>query len=119
MPIVSSTTTSTIYVSQPDQFTSNTYYERGQAIVYDGADYYLFYGRSTTVTVPYSSGNPDTHDYEIYFKKASTVNGLAGATPTKLNNANNHGKKGHHANVFVGSTQFANGIFSIGIGGTH
>ena len=81
--------TATINVSEPVQVTSNSYYERGQAIIYDGSNYWLFYARSTSVTATYGSGDPDTHDYEIYYKKASTVAGLAAASPTKLNHADN------------------------------
>jgi len=73
----------TLEVSQPTQVTSDTYYERGQSIVYDGTDYWLFYGRSATVTGPYSSQNPDVNDYAVYYKKASTVPGLVSATATK------------------------------------
>ncbi|UCB42583.1 MAG: right-handed parallel beta-helix repeat-containing protein [Dehalococcoidales bacterium] len=71
----------TLEVSQPVQVTSDSYYERGQAIRYDGADYWLFYGRSATVTGNYQDSNPDTHDYEIYYKKAASVAGLVGADP--------------------------------------
>jgi hypothetical protein len=92
--------TSTINVSQPVQVTSNSYYERGQSIVYDGSNYWLFYGRSVSVQVSYDSGNPDTHDYEIYYKKASTVAGLAGATPTLLVST-------HNANIYLGETDSA------------
>ncbi len=74
----------TVEVSPPFQITSDTFYERGQAIVYDGSDYFLFYGRSTTVTGNYQNDTPDTHDYEVYFKKAASVPGLASATPTKV-----------------------------------
>jgi len=90
----------TIDVSQPEQVTSNTYYERGQSIIYDGTDYWLFYGRSDTVTDTYATGNPDTHDYKIYYQKASTVDGLATATPTLISGTNN-------ANIYLGETDAA------------
>ena len=41
----------TLDVSAPVQLTSNSLYERGQSIAYDGVNYWLFYGRSTSVTV--------------------------------------------------------------------
>jgi hypothetical protein len=90
--------TATIYVSQPVQVTSDSHYERGQSIIYDGADYWLFYGRSASVTATYETGGtpgPDTHNYEIYYKKASTVAGLVAATATLLVNADNH-------NIYLG-----------------
>ncbi|MBN2565185.1 MAG: right-handed parallel beta-helix repeat-containing protein, partial [Candidatus Eisenbacteria bacterium] len=71
----------TVDVSQPVQVTSGSYYERGQAVVYDGTDYWLFYGRSASCNTPYSGAtNPDVHDYAIYYKKASSVAGLASAS---------------------------------------
>ena len=70
----------TIEVSQPIQLTSSPYYERGQSIVYDGSEYWLVYGRSSSVTTTYDSGNPDTHDYGIFYRKATTIAGLATAS---------------------------------------
>ncbi len=104
-----------IEVSQPVQVTSDTYYERGQAIVYDGADYWLFYGRSASVTGWYQNGTPDVYDYQIYYKKASTVAGLVSATATAVPGAVNcyNGEIGaavHGGNVWtfasVPSTNF-------------
>jgi len=77
-------TGSTISVSQPIQVTDSEYYERGQSIVYDGSDYWLFYGRSATVTGNYQDSVPDVHDYAIFYKKASSVGGLAAATATAV-----------------------------------
>jgi len=82
--LVSSGEATTRKVSQPVQLTSDSYYERGQSIVYDGADYWLFYGRSATCTVPYSGGNPDLSDYVLYYKKAGTVADLASAAASQL-----------------------------------
>jgi|GEM_PF-1628768 parallel beta-helix repeat protein len=79
----------TRYVTQPIQITSDSHYERGQAIVYDGTDYWLFYGRSASVTGNYQNSNPDTQDYEIYYKKASTIPGLETATPVAIGGAVN------------------------------
>ncbi len=90
----------TIEVSQPVQLTSNAYYERGQSLIFDGSNYWLFYGRSDSVTGNYGNGNPDTHDYRIYYKKAPTIEGLASATPTLLNAP-------HNANIYLGETDAA------------
>lgn len=79
----------TIEVSQPTQITSNSYYERGQSIVYDGTNYWLFYGRSTDETGNYDSGTPDDNNYEIYYKKATTISDLAGAAATAVTGADN------------------------------
>ena len=79
----------TINVSQPVQLTDSEYYERGQSIVYDGTDYWLFYGRSATEMGWYQNGVPDINDYAIYFKKASSIPDLAGATASAVNGATN------------------------------
>ncbi|MBN1884066.1 MAG: T9SS type A sorting domain-containing protein [Candidatus Krumholzibacteriota bacterium] len=79
----------TIEVSQPVQVTFDAHYERGQAIVFDGADYWLFYGRSATVTGNYQNDNPDVYDYQVYFKKAASVAGLAAATAQAIPGAVN------------------------------
>ncbi len=73
-----------IDVSQPVQITDDAYYERGQAIVFDGTEYWIFYGRSASVTGNYQNGNPDTHDYEVYYKMAASVEGLASAAATAV-----------------------------------
>ncbi|MCK4512151.1 right-handed parallel beta-helix repeat-containing protein, partial [bacterium] len=74
-----------IDVSQPVQVTDNAYYERGQSIVHDGTDYWLFYGRSASCNTPYSGAtNPDVYDYVLYYKKAGTVAGLASASATQV-----------------------------------
>ncbi|MCK4680024.1 right-handed parallel beta-helix repeat-containing protein, partial [bacterium] len=83
--LVTSGWAATLEVTQPVQVTSDSYYERGQAIVYDGADYWLFYGRSASCNTPYSGAtNPDVSDYVLYYKKAGTVTGLASATATQV-----------------------------------
>ena len=53
-------TSNIIEVSQPVQVTDNAYYERGQSIIYDGENYWLFYARSDSVTGNYGNSNPDT-----------------------------------------------------------
>ena len=90
----------TAEVSQPVKLTDSDYYERGQSIVYDGSDYFLFYGRSISCTDPYSSGDPDTHDYEIYFKKATSMSGLATAAATMVTGT-------HNTNLYMGETDAA------------
>jgi hypothetical protein len=98
MAVPAAAQTATVEVSLPVQVTSNSYYERGQSIVYDGTDYWLFYGRSATVTVPYATGNPDVHDYVVYYKKATTVAGLASATATAISGV------AHNSNSYLGET---------------
>ncbi len=90
----------TTEVSQPVQLTDSDYYERGQSVVYDGTGYWLFFGRSASCQDTYDGGNPDTHDYEIYFKKASSVAGLAGATATKVTGTYNN-------SLYLGETDAA------------
>ena len=75
---------STIEVSQPVQVTSNSYYERGESICFDGTNYWLFYGRSASVTGWYQNGNPDVNDYEVHYKMASSVMNLPGAGAAKI-----------------------------------
>ncbi len=99
MPAVPAAAASaTIEVSLPVQVTDDGYYERGQSIVYDGTNYWLFYGRSASVTVPYSGGNPDVHDYVVYYKKATTIAGLASASDTAISGV------AHNANSYLGET---------------
>ncbi|MGD8453853.1 MAG: right-handed parallel beta-helix repeat-containing protein [Phycisphaerae bacterium] len=69
-----------IEVSQPVQMTSDTHYERGNSVLKDSnGQYWLFWGRHTSFTGNYGSGNPDDSSYDIYYSTASTVAGLAGA----------------------------------------
>jgi len=84
-------------VTRPVKVTDSEYYERGQSIVYDGAEYWLFYGRSASEQGWYQNGNPDVNDYEVYYKTATTVAGLSVATPTKIPGLNN-------SNSFLGET---------------
>jgi len=81
----------TLHVSEPMQVTSDAYYERGQAITYDGSNYWMFYGRSASETGSYSgSGNPDVSDYVIYYKKATSVVDLADAAATAVAVSGSH-----------------------------
>ncbi|MBN1261117.1 MAG: hypothetical protein JXB35_10590, partial [Anaerolineae bacterium] len=88
----------TIEVSQPERVTDSGYYERGQSIIYDGTDYWLFYGRSDSVTGNYDNTNPDVNDYKVYFKKAADVSGLASASPTLISGV------ASNANSYLGET---------------
>lgn len=109
-----------IDVSQPVQVTSDTYYERGQAIVFDGTSYWLFYGRSASVTGNYQNGNPDTHDYQVYYKKAATVEGLTTALATAVPGAVNSFLGEIGAVVFNGDVWvFATIDTDLGSTGTH
>ncbi len=76
-----------IEVSQPTQITSNEYYERGNSVVKDGSgNYWVFYGRSDEFTGNYSTGSPDNDHYSIYYKTATSINGLVSAIPQLLPN---------------------------------
>jgi hypothetical protein len=97
-PVVAIGGPSTIEVSQPVQLTGEAHYERGQSIVYDGVNYWLFYGRSASCTQPYATGNPDINDYVVYYKKAATVAGLTAATPTLVSGVP------HNSNGYLGET---------------
>jgi len=88
---------STLEISQPVQVTNSEHYERGQSIVFDGTNYWLFYGRSASCTDTYQTGNPDVYDYALYYKKAVTVADLVNATATAV------------TNVTVSPTGFYNG----------
>jgi hypothetical protein len=79
----------TVEVSQPVQVTNDGHYERGQSIVHDGTNYWLFYGRSASVTGNYQNADPDVNDYALYCKTAPTVADLAAATPEAIPGATN------------------------------
>jgi len=81
-------------VSHPAKLADSDYYERGQSIVFDVSDHWLFYGRSANCTDTCSSGNPDLNDYEIYFKKSGPVAGLAATTERKVTVI-------HNTNIFM------------------
>ena len=109
------TVTSAIEVSQPVQVTSDSHYERGQSIVYDGTNYWLFYGRSVRCEGWYQSGDPDLHDYEVYYKKAASVADLAAATPTLIPGANNqNGYLGETGAAYVDGNVWAFATIDIG-----
>ena len=109
-------TTDPIEVSQPTQITSDTHYERGESIVYDGSNYWLFYGRSAGCTAPYETGNPDVNDYEVYYKKATTVAGLAGAPATAISGVahNSNGYLGETGAAYFGSEVWAFATIDVG-----
>ena len=76
----------TIEVSQPTHLTANQRYDRNPSIMHDGTDYWLFYtkGDQPAPAVRGVGYNPDADDYVVYYKTASTLAGLAGASETKL-----------------------------------
>jgi len=80
----------TIDVSKPYKLTNNTQYERGADITFGGGYYWLVYGKSTTCLTEYdqtylSGGDgPDHQNYHIYYKKATSIEGLASATEVQL-----------------------------------
>ncbi|MFH1143646.1 MAG: right-handed parallel beta-helix repeat-containing protein [Candidatus Eisenbacteria bacterium] len=79
----------TLEVSAPLQITRNGHYERGQSVIADDGGYWIFFGRSANETGTYATGNPDVHDYQIYYKRAMTVpqltEGSAFPVPNALN----------------------------------
>ncbi|MBD3335113.1 MAG: T9SS type A sorting domain-containing protein [Candidatus Eisenbacteria bacterium] len=113
----------TLEVSQPVQVTNDSHYERGQSLTYDGSDYWLFYGRSASVTGSYQTSDPDVHDYVVHWKKAATIAGLASATPGAIPGATDSylgetgaayfgGEVWAFATVDVGSTAEVYGWYS-------
>ncbi len=89
-----------VRVSPPVQLTFDDHYGRGESIAYDGANYWLFYGRSESFTGTYSSGNPDIHDYQVYYKKADSIPGLAAATAERITGT----LVTHNENGYLGET---------------
>jgi len=76
-----------IEVSQPNYLTTNSEYDRNPSIAYDGSDYWLFYtkGDDTSTSGVRGGGyNPDSDTYVVYYKTASTIEGLSSVTETKL-----------------------------------
>jgi len=76
-----------IDVSQPSYSTVNNAYDRNPSIMFDGGDYWLFYTKGDNVSTDGVRGpsyNPDADTYVVYYKTASTIDGLAGAAETKL-----------------------------------
>ena len=77
----------TIHVGLPGYCTDNTQYDRNPSITYDGGNYWLFYtkGDNTSTDGVRSPGyNPDADTYVVYYKRASTIEGLTSASETKL-----------------------------------
>ncbi len=84
---VSSVWATTIEVSQPNYLTTNSQYDRNPSIINDGTNYWLFYTKgndTNTNGVRGGSYNPDSDSYVVYYKTASTIEGLATASETKL-----------------------------------
>jgi hypothetical protein len=74
-----------IEVSQHTYLTANGEYDRNPSIIHDGTDYWLFWTKANGGGVRGEAGyDPDADTYVVYYKKASTIPGLAGATETKL-----------------------------------
>jgi len=75
----------TVEVSHTVAVTSNPKFERNQCVLKDsGGNYWLFYARADNVEVRDPSHNPDTDTYHVYYKKASSIEGLLSATPQVL-----------------------------------
>jgi hypothetical protein len=96
----------TLQVSQPVQLTNGSFYERGASVAYDGSAYYLFYGMASAgFNGTYQSGNPDSNDYALYYKRAFSVAGLASAPAMQFNALD--GTPLGIANVILGETAAA------------
>ena len=77
----------TIEVSQPTSVTTNNEYDRNPSILHDGSSYWLFYtkGDNTSTSGVRGGGyNPDSDTYVVYYKKATTIDALAGTAETQL-----------------------------------
>ena len=74
----------TIEVSQPTYLTTNGEYDRNPSIVYDGTNYWLFWTKADNAAVRGTGTHPDGDTYVVYYKTATTIGGLAGASETKL-----------------------------------
>jgi len=71
-----------VYASQPNYLTANSAYDRNPSPYYDGANYWLFYTKgddASTSGVRGGGYDPDADSYVIYYKSATTVDGLATA----------------------------------------
>mgnify|MGYP006282694257 CR=1 FL=1 len=74
-----------IDVSQPTALTDNSGYDRNPSVFNDGTDYWLFYTKGDNGGIRGDAGyDPDADSYVVYYKKASTIDGLASAGETKL-----------------------------------
>jgi len=78
-------------VSKPIQITDNVRYERGGDLTYGNGYYWLVYSLSYLVggddpdfEVYGATGVCDHSDYRMYYKKATTIQGLASALPIQL-----------------------------------
>ncbi|MBC8431481.1 MAG: hypothetical protein H8D96_06135 [Desulfobacterales bacterium] len=82
----------TITVSKTQYVTGNSEYDlsaydRNPSVIHDGTDFWLFWTKGDNITTNGVRGvtyNPDADTYMVYYKKASTVEGLAGAAETVL-----------------------------------
>jgi len=81
--VLSSVNATTIEVSQPTYLTSNSEYDRNPSIIFDGSDYWLFYTKSDNINVR-SGSDVDSDTYVVYYKTASTIEGLSSAAEIKL-----------------------------------
>jgi len=76
-----------IDVSQSSFCTINNAYDRNPSIMFDGGNYWLFYTKGDNVSTDGVRGptyNPDGDTYVVYYKTASTIDGLTGASEIKL-----------------------------------
>jgi hypothetical protein len=119
MVVVADGSTETIEVTQPIQVTTNSYYERGQSIVFDGSDYWMFYGRSDSETGNYqneiSGDGVDGHNYKVYYKTAESIADLPSATATLIScSGNQNGYLGETGAAYFGGEVWAFATIDVG-----
>ena len=77
-----------IEVSLPTHSTNNSEYDRNPSTTYYNGSYWLFFTKGDDTSTGGVRGpgyNPDADGYVVWYKTASTIEGLASATETKLN----------------------------------
>jgi hypothetical protein len=82
--------TSTINVSQPTYLTSNGDYDRNPSIIYDGSYYWVFWTKADNAQVRGTGTHPDGDTYVVYYKKATTIGGLASAAEVYIGKSLNY-----------------------------
>ncbi len=83
--VSANTRAATIEVSQPTHLTDNGRYDRNPSIINYEGNYWLFYTKADSGGVRGKDGyDPDTDTYVVYYKAASTIEGLSDVSETKL-----------------------------------
>ncbi len=76
----------TLDVTQPNYVTDNSDYDRNPSIVYDGSNYWLFYTKGDTCSARPCDVDGDT--YVVYYKTATSIDGLSSVTENELTLSN-------------------------------